>query len=274
MILRKNSKVFALPVVVIILLFMLSGCSSDSADSLSTARYDVNFRVVDKASTEVIEGADVNLAGERKITDDNGTASFKKVNGSYDYQVKKTGYLDQNGEIVIKGENTFKDLELEIIIPSDDVDGEEDGVDDVDEDDTIPAEDKTPPFFQNLYPVVREMIYDNDLIAIIEELDQNGEFVILKFSEPVECEDFDNGSDFEVQLSDSDSEEIINIIEITPVVDYKEFIVIEIETIAENWQHIKVTINESGRQKITDQAGNPLSETPEFLEAPISLSET
>jgi len=261
----KNSKVFALPVVVIIVLFILTGCSSDSADTLSSARYDVNFTVVDKANTDkVVQGAELILAGERKVTDDKGLAAFKRVNGSYNYQVKATGYREQNGEIVVKGENTFKDLELEIIAPSNDGDGGEDG----DDDGSTPEVDNTPPVFQKLFAVIQGNVYGAVDPVDIEEITASDQCVILNFSEAVEFESFDKSADFEIQLLDLERELIkpIKIESFAEVVDYPAYLVIEIEDLAETEVYIKVTINESGRQKITDLAGNLLSEDPESLE--------
>jgi len=261
----KNSKVFALPVVVIIVLFILTGCSSDSADTLSTARYDVNFTVVDKASTEAVPGAELVLAGERKITDDKGLAAFKRVNGSYDYQVKATGYREQDGEIVVKGENTFKDLELEIIAPSNDgEDGDDEG--------ETPEVDNTPPVFQKLFAVIEGNVYGAVDPVDIEEITESDQCVILNFSEAVEFESFDKSADFEIQLLDLEQKIIkpIKIESFAEVATYADYLVIEIEDLAETEVYIEVTINESGRQKITDLAGNLLSESSKSLELLIN----
>ena len=242
----KNSKVFALPVVVIIVLFILTGCSSDSADTLSTARYDVNFTVVDKASTEEVQGAELILSGERKITDDKGLAAFKRRNGSYDYQVKAANYQEQTGEIVVNGENTFKDLELEIIVPSDDGSGGEDGDDDGSTPEVV---DTTPPVFQKLFAVIGGNVYGvTDSELNIEEITNSDQCVILNFSEAVKFESFDKSADFEIKLLDPE-ENLIKSIKIgsfAAVTEYPDYLVIEIEDLAETEVYIKVTINESG----------------------------
>lgn len=266
---KNFSKTFAFLVVVFILLFVLTGCSSDSADTLSTAKYDVNFTVVDKASTDAVWGADLTLAGEKKSTDQQGIALFKKANGSYDFQVQAVGYDEIKGEIVVNGDSVFEGLEL-VLTPYDD--GSSDSGDGDDNGSGEPLEDITPPVFQNLYAVVGGVVYgvlDIEVEALVEDITDSDECVILNFNEDVVfINDFNKINDFEVKLIKDDSEDRIKIINIAGAPGHADYLVLEVEenqTLSEGGGTIKVKINESGQQKISDLAGNLLNEVPDSL---------
>jgi len=248
----KSSKYWALVLGVIIGLFFLTGCSNDATDTLATEKYDVNFTVVDKMSTYPVSGAEITLAGEKEITNLDGKVSFKREDGSYDYNVKAIRYNQLQGKIVVNGENTFKDLELEITASGDDGD-------------SIPAEDITPPVFQNLYAVVGGSVYGVvDPEINFKKITESDQCVILHFSEPVIFGSFDRLEDFEIQIIADDSEKSVNIKSFAEVSNYPDYLVIEIEAIEKTGVIIKLTISNSGRQKISDLANNLLEEVPEF----------
>ena len=259
---RKNLKIFTLLFLLSIAVFAVTGCSNNSEDNLlsSSAKYDVNFSVIDENEAAVV-AADLILDGENKRTDTDGVVSFKKVNGKYDYEVSAVGYDKITDSLVVDGGDLAVDIELILSDPGDSEPGDED--------------DTTAPVLLKLYAVVDAVIYGVDNLAeeeTIEELTDNDDCLILYFSEKVKTiEDFNKKDDFKVQPLSVDPVEELLITNLDLVVHNPRYLLIKVgnEIMTEDIGIIRVKVNESGRQKIFDYAGNMLNSDPEYLDIEI-----
>jgi uncharacterized membrane protein len=70
----------------------------------------VTFTVTDGVNP--ISGAVIDILGEEKVTDGNGTAVFDLVNGPYPYTVTATGHKPESGEITVANDVVAEDVAL------------------------------------------------------------------------------------------------------------------------------------------------------------------
>ncbi len=78
--------------------------------SFTTAN-SVTFTVVNPSNSP-ISGALVNLAGEEKYTDANGSAIFYKVTGEYEYNISASGYLPAWGNVTVSDADVAVNIKL------------------------------------------------------------------------------------------------------------------------------------------------------------------
>ncbi len=71
------------------------------AEIIGEPRGTVTFNVSDGKS--LMEGVEVVLAGDTSRTDSNGEVSFLLAEGTYEYELTKTGYRDRSGTVEVKG---------------------------------------------------------------------------------------------------------------------------------------------------------------------------
>ena len=70
--------------------------------------YDVTFHVTDYYTGEGLDGAEVTLSGDVKITDAGGRVFFESVEeGSYAWEVKKEGYNFKEGDVFVDEDKTL-----------------------------------------------------------------------------------------------------------------------------------------------------------------------
>lgn len=74
---------------------------------LTSNEFDVTIRLQDKNTMDVFWGANVTLGSETVVTDVNGEAFFNVYEGSYDYLINKTSYLEETGTISIHTDTTI-----------------------------------------------------------------------------------------------------------------------------------------------------------------------
>ncbi len=99
-------------IVLIISSLLITGCSNNVTELLNTAKYSVNYTVLDESDVP-IEGALVSLDGSSKTTDSNGVVTFSITNGTYSYLVSADGYNTYNDTVIVDGANTTVNLNLE-----------------------------------------------------------------------------------------------------------------------------------------------------------------
>jgi len=73
---------------------------------LTSNEFDVTIRLQDKNTLDVFRGATVTLGAETEVTDANGEAFFTVYEGSYDYLINKSSYLEETGTITIHSDTT------------------------------------------------------------------------------------------------------------------------------------------------------------------------
>jgi uncharacterized protein (TIGR02145 family) len=78
--------------------------------SFTTAN-SISFTVVSPSNSPIL-GALVNLAGEEKYTDANGTAIFYKVTGEYEYNISASGYLPAWGSVTVSDVDVAVNIKL------------------------------------------------------------------------------------------------------------------------------------------------------------------
>jgi uncharacterized membrane protein len=76
-----------------------------------TPAYQVTFNVKDDNSA-AIEGANVSIDGKNLQTNSSGIATISLANGTYSYQVTKSGFFTSNGNITISGSNYTENVTL------------------------------------------------------------------------------------------------------------------------------------------------------------------
>jgi hypothetical protein len=261
---KNNLKFLILLSLISVFIFLITGCSSDSEDTLSSARsYDVNFEVTDtNESPQKVEAASLTLAGETKKTNAAGTVSFRKADGKYKYEVSAQGYKYFSDYIVVKGADTIKLVKLISLNPG----GSEPGGE----------EDTTAPILNELFAWIDGYFYgvDNSEIELgIKKLidpegnsDQSFDYFIVYFSEEVKIElEFDLEQDFELKYADE-------LIDINEAIQDSYFLILRInesilsrEKLKSEGAEFSLKVNESGRQKIFDLADNMLAGEPDSL---------
>lgn len=70
------------------------------------------FTVKDNATDSAIEGAIVDVAGARIVTDASGVAVFNLRNGEYNATIKADGYKKMSETVTVNGSNTTKTVKL------------------------------------------------------------------------------------------------------------------------------------------------------------------
>lgn len=259
---KKNLKFLFLFFLISVFIFPITGCSSDSdnseADLSSTKSYNVNFTVSDQNEQAV--AADVTLAGETKTANDAGVVSFSKVNGRYDFEVSADDYDKYSDSIVVDGSDFAVDVKLLALNTSDSEPGDTE------------ENDISPPRLVKLFGWLNEQFHGLDNLSINsledldKDLDQSFDYLIVYFSEKVKTEsELVQGEDFEVNLSNVDSNEKIVIDEalLNP-----EFLILKIDQRFKRDSYkglIRLEVTDAGREKITDIAGNMLAEDPDTL---------
>ena len=76
--------------------------ASDNATvnvSLAAKLWNVFLQVLDRG--QIVEGAEVQIAGQTLITDDSGLVTLTLRNGTYPYTINKAGYVQETGNIVV-----------------------------------------------------------------------------------------------------------------------------------------------------------------------------
>ena len=73
--------------------------------------YNINFVITDQSNNSIL-GADINLDGIFKQSNQDGEAVFSKVDGTYDYTVSADGYQERNGDITVSGSDETKDITI------------------------------------------------------------------------------------------------------------------------------------------------------------------
>jgi len=262
---RKYLKIFTLLFLLSTTFFVITACSnsnnSEEALLSSAANYDVDFVVTDESNDAAVADAELTLAGETKFTDVYGKVTFEKISGKYDLDVKAVNYQDLTISILIESSEPIP-VELVPEKPVEPEPGDE--------------EDTKAPFLTDLFALVDNTVYgvDNpqlekliwDLIDKDPDLEKSYDYFILYFSEFIEQDgDLDLEKDFEIKpLND-------NPIKISNAVLNSEFLMLKInDGILNDYDGIvRVIINESGREKIFDLAGNMLESDPNYLEVEI-----
>ncbi|MGM0369315.1 MAG: carboxypeptidase-like regulatory domain-containing protein [Bacillota bacterium] len=110
---RKKS-VLAL---LLIILLVFVGCSSDSNDGVS--EYKLKVTVEDNDTESTIDDATVRIDEEKKT---GSSTEFELKDGKYEVEVNADGYDEESSEVVIDGENTNKTIKL-----TENDDGSDDG---------------------------------------------------------------------------------------------------------------------------------------------------
>lgn len=275
---KKNLKFLFLFFLISVFIFPITGCSSDSdseADLSSTKSYNVNFTVTDQ-NEQAVEAA-VTLAGETKTANSDGVVSFSKVNGRYDFEVSAENYDKYSDSIVVDGSDFAVDVKLIALNTSDSEPGDSDNDNsDSNPDDSEPGDteenDISPPRLVKLFGWLNEQFHGLDNLSINsledldKDLDQSFDYLIVYFSEKVKTEsELVQGEDFEVNFSNVDSNEKIVIDEalLNP-----EFLILKIDQRFKRDSYkglIRLEVTNTGREKITDIAGNMLAEDPDTL---------
>lgn len=67
--------------------------------SLAAKLWNVFLQVLDRG--QIVEGAEVQIAGQTLITDDSGLVTLTLRNGTYPYTINKAGYVQETGNIVV-----------------------------------------------------------------------------------------------------------------------------------------------------------------------------
>ena len=67
--------------------------------SLAAKLWNVFLQVLDRR--QIVEGAEVQIAGQTLITDDSGLVTLTLRNGTYPYTINKAGYVQETGNIVV-----------------------------------------------------------------------------------------------------------------------------------------------------------------------------
>lgn len=83
--------------------------------SLSKTTYNINFTVLDENDNPIKE-VTITLDDESKTTDINGMVAFNKTDGSYDYIISASGYIEKNNTIIVNGNNIDVEVPLILII--------------------------------------------------------------------------------------------------------------------------------------------------------------
>jgi len=77
------------------------------------ATYTITFVVSDDLSPpNLLQGAEVDVGGEKKLTDINGEAQYVREAGSYPYSVSKEGYGSASGEVEVIDQNVNEPVTL------------------------------------------------------------------------------------------------------------------------------------------------------------------
>jgi|GEM_PF-3494826 len=96
--------------LIVVMAFILVACSSNVPTLL---KYNVIFEILDDDTDEPIEGAEVKLDGQTKITDSTGVVSFEKYNGSYQYTVEKDQYIKVGPiNLVVNNDNEIETVTM------------------------------------------------------------------------------------------------------------------------------------------------------------------
>jgi hypothetical protein len=78
------------------------------------AGFEITFTVIDELTSEPVEGAEVNLEGVLKTTDENGVATYTNYDpGNYIYNVTHPDYYDASGEVEV----IDQDITEEVLLP-------------------------------------------------------------------------------------------------------------------------------------------------------------
>ncbi len=79
--------------------------------------YNIQFIVTDALSGDPLENASVDLDGVVKSTDINGEATFSNYDpGIYPFEITKSGYYLQNGDVTITENDTTVEIELAPVV--------------------------------------------------------------------------------------------------------------------------------------------------------------
>ena len=77
------------------------------------ATYTITFVVSDDLSPpNLLQDAEVDVGGEKKLTDINGEAQYEREAGSYPYSVSKEGYGSASGEVEVIDQNVNEPVTL------------------------------------------------------------------------------------------------------------------------------------------------------------------
>ncbi len=274
---KRNLKFFSIIFLISFFIFSITGCSNNSEDALSSSRsYNVNFAVTDENEKEVA-AADLTFAGEKKTTDAKGLASFKRANGEYDYEVSAEGYKNLLDSIVVNGEDSSVDIKLFSSDPGGSEPGDTDDTTDPDDPGDVDNKDTTAPVLTGLYAWINGDFYGLDIgliegiIDVDKDLDQNYDYLILLFSEKVKVKEEAELKevDFETQITSVNPNQDLKIIK---AVINSELLMLKVDKndkLNDDGDTVRARINESGRQKIFDLAGNMLAENPDIVELEI-----